>query len=383
MRILHTLPENERPTWVEINLENLIHNFRLMADFVGPEVAVMPAVKADAYGHGAVECVRALQSAGAQWFGVALPEEAYALREAGITESILCLGSFWEGQEHDIIAKKLTPAIFRIDLLERLNRAAREMKTSVDYHLKVDTGMGRLGVRMNSLDEFLAQAEQLKHVSLAGVMSHMAAADHEDKEEFTRGQMARFEEALRIVRKRGHQPKWIHQANGAAAHAYPESRGNLVRLGGVTYGLWRDVTNSNAAPLDWRPVLSLKTRVELLKTVGKGEAIGYGGTFVTERESLIATLPIGYHDGLPRSLSNKGEVLIRGIRAPMVGRISMDLTLIDVTDVAEVETGDDVIIIGEGITAEEVGKRSGTISYEVSCGISERVPRVVKIGARR
>jgi alanine racemase len=208
----------------------------------------------------------------------------------------------------------------------------------------------------------------------------MACADLPEKEPFSREQMECFELALGMVSGRGHQPRWIHQANGAAAHAFPESRGNLIRPGGVLYGLWRDVTNRGLPPMDWRPVLTLKTRIELIKTVGAGVPLGYGGTFVTSRESRIATLPIGYQDGLSRGLSNRGEVLIRGQRAKVAGRISMDLTLIDVTDVPDLRVGDEVVLIGsdgnQTITAEELAGLIGAISYEVTCGISERVPRV-------
>jgi alanine racemase len=342
----------------------------------------MPAVKADAYGHGAVECARALEAAGAELFAVALPEEGITLRSAGLTANILTLGGFWEGQEESIIAHQLTPTIFRLDLLDRLNRAARAAGSIVDYHLKVDTGMGRLGVRDAELDRFLDEIAGFDNVRLDGVMTHLASADDPDKKDFTARQLSLFESAVEVVRSRGHRPSWIHQANSAAAHAYPRSRGNLVRLGGVLYGLWRDVTDRSVAPFDWRPVMSLNTRITLLKTVPAGTPLGYGGTFITSRESRIATLPIGYEDGLRRSLSNQGKVIVRQQLAPIVGRISMDLTLVDVTDVKDASLGDQVVIIGaqgdQGISAEEIAAQAGTLSYEVTCGISDRVPRVYR-----
>lgn len=347
---------------------------------MGAAVAIMPAVKADAYGHGAIECARALQAAGAEWFGVSLPEEGLKLRNAGITTRVLLLGGFWEGQEGSIIAHHLTPAIFRLDILDRLNRAARAASLVVEYHLKVDTGMGRLGVPHADLGAFLDAAARFESVRLDGVMTHLASADCRDKDEFTVQQMTLFETAVELVRLRGHRPSWIHEANSAGAHAYPGSRGNLVRLGGVLYGLWRDVTDRSVEPLDWRPVMSLRTRIELLKTVPAGAPLGYGGTFVTSREGRIATLPIGYEDGLRRALSNQGHVILREQLAPIVGRVSMDLTLVDVTDVKGASVGDEAVIIGgQGsirITAEQLAAQIGTLSYEVTCGISDRVPRV-------
>jgi len=369
---------SQRPTWAEINLDNLIHNFRVTRAALGHGVSIMPALKADAYGHGAIECARALERAGAEWFGVALPEEGLKLREAGIATPILCLGGFWEGQEQSLIAGRLTPVVFRLDLLERLDRAARSAEARVDYHLKVDTGMGRLGVPLSELDNFLEGAAPFENVRLDGVMTHLASADSDPA--FTEKQTAAFEKAVEMVRARGHRPTWIHEANSAGAHAYPQSRGNLVRLGGVLYGLWRDVTSKSVAPLDWRPVMSLRTRITFLKSVAEGSPLGYGGTFVTKRESRIATLPIGYEDGLRRALSSRGQVIVRGQLAPIIGRVSMDLTLVDVTDIPEAAVGDDVVIIGKQaasqITAEDLAAHIGTISYEVTCGISERVPRI-------
>ncbi len=369
-----------QPTWAAINLDNLIHNFRVTKAAMGPNIAIMPAVKADAYGHGAVECARALEAAGAEWFGVALPEEGTSLRSAGITTPVLCLGGFWEGQEGAIIGNQLTPAVFRLDLLDRLNRAAESAGVVADYHLKVDTGMGRLGVAHSELAGFLDGAARFENVRLDGVMTHFACADDHDKKGFTGRQISLFENAVETVGLRGHRPTWVHQANSAGAHAYPRARGNLVRLGGVLYGLWRDVTDRSIQPLDWQPVMSLHTRIMLLKTVPLGTAVGYGGTFITERESRIATLAIGYEDGFRRALSNNGNVIVRGRLVPIAGRVSMDLTLVDVTGVEDVSIGDEAVILGSQgptqITAEDVAKQIGTLSYEVTCGIGERVPRV-------
>jgi alanine racemase len=369
-----------RPTRAEINLDNLVHNFLQMREETGKDVAVMPAMKADAYGHGAIRCARVLEQAGADWFGVALPEEGLKLRAAAIRTPILCLSGFWEGQEDLLLRERMTPTIFRVDLLEKLDRAAQSANVIADYHLKIDTGMGRLGVPWTEVGNFLHEISSLKNVRLDGVMSHFATADEPEKESFTIEQMSRFDNAINKVLSFGHRPHWIHQANSAATHAYPNSRNNLVRPGGIIYGLWQDVVNLTVPPLDWRPVMSLHTQINFVKTVAAGIPLGYGGTFVTERESRIATLSIGYEDGLRRRLSNRGRVIVRGKYAPIVGRISMDLTMIDVTDIPDAKIGDDVVIIGRQgaseITAADIGETLGTISYEVICGISERVPRV-------
>jgi alanine racemase len=372
----------QRPTWAEINLDNLAHNFRVMKEALGSDVAIMPALKADAYGHGAVKCALMLEGEGAEWFGVALPEEGLLLREAGITRPILSLGGFWEGQERVILEREITPVISRFDLLAKLNDAAQKVGRVFAYHLKVDTGIGRLGVPYSQFDKFLDEAAKLENVQLDGLMTHFASADNVDGIAYTERQIALFEAALQLSRQRGFQPRWIHQANSAATHAYPQTRGNLVRLGGLIYGIWRDATKGDVAPLDWRPVLSLHTRIVHLKTVAAGTHLGYSGTFVTERESRIATLAIGYEDGLRRALSNQWRVLVRGRFAPIVGRISMDLTLVDVTDINDATLNDEVVIIGrqgeQEITAEEIAAQLETISYEVTCGISERVPRIYK-----
>ena len=346
-----------RPTWAEIDLDNLVHNFRVMGDLAGPDVAVVPAVKADAYGHGAVECARALENAGADWLGVALPEEGVKLRQAGISCRLLCLAGFWEGQEDLIAEMGLTPVVTRGDLLYPLDRAAGARGRVIKFHLKLDTGMGRLGILPAELGNVLDSLPGLKNVRMDGFMTHIAAADEPDKSDFTRQQMQMFADALDIVHERGHRPAWIHQANSAATMAYPGARGNMVRLGGSIYGIWRDTTDPLSSAVDLRPVMSLRTRIILLKTVPPGTPIGYGCTFTTARESRIATLPIGYNDGLRRDLSNRGSVMVSGLHAPIVGRVSMDHAMIDVTDVANAHVGDEVVIIGRQGSASRGSER--------------------------
>lgn len=371
--------QGRRPTWIEVDLGALAHNFQLIKRSVGDGVQVMAVVKANAYGHGAVECARRLAAEGADWFGVALPEEGVALREAGITGPILCLGGFWPGQEAMIVQHHLTPVVYGIEMIVALDRASAEAGVVTGVHLKVDTGMGRLGVRAELLPEMLATINRLGHVKITGVMSHLASADDPQLNEFTKLQEDRFADAVRIVRDSGADPEMIHLANSAGALAHPRAHGNLVRPGGVLYGLWRDVLPPGTE-WDLRPVMSWRTRVALLKKVPAGEDLGYGCAFRTRRDSLIATLPVGYHDGYMRNLSNRGHVIIRGQLAPVVGRVSMDLTMVDVTDIPGVELHDTVTLLGRSnghsVTAEEIAALTGTLSYEVTCGISERVPRV-------
>ena len=372
-----------RPTWAEIDLNNLAANFKTIRERVSPAARVMAIVKANAYGHGAVECARRLANEGADWFGVALPEEGTALRESGISQPVLCLAGYWPGQAALCIQQRLTPVVYRVDMIESLNRAAANAGVVADVHVKVDTGMGRLGVRFDQLSEFVAALEPFRNVRIDGLMSHLAAADDAACQPLTHDQIQRFDDAVGLFRDHGYRPTHLHLANSAGIFGHRESWGNMVRPGGVLYGLWRDVlplTISNAA---LRPVMSLHSRISLLKWVPAGETIGYGCTFEASRKSLIATLPIGYHDGYMRGLSNRAHVIVRGVYAPVVGRVSMDLTLLDVTNVPGVEIDDPVMLLGSNsqnpelkITAEDLARISGTLSYEVTCGVSERVPRV-------
>jgi alanine racemase len=369
-----------RPTWAEIDLDALAHNFRVIRNHVGEAVKILAAVKANAYGHGAPECARRLEREGADWFGVALPEEGIELREAGVTKPILCLGGFWPGQEGLCLQKQLTPVIYRTDMLQTLDQAARDANVTAPVHVKIDTGMGRLGVRFDGVSEFCATLKRFPNLRLDGLMTHLAVADDEAKRAFTDEQMRKFDQAVEVFRTQGFSPNLIHAANSAATFARQRNGENMVRPGGTLYGFVRDVLPENIATPDLRPLMSLFTRIMLLKQVPRGEKLGYGTTFETERDSLIATLPIGYDDGYARALSNRGRVIVRGQLAPVVGRVSMDLTLIDVTEVAGVQLNDQVTLLGAAgqhrITAEELGLMAGTISYEITCGISDRVPRV-------
>lgn len=377
---------HDRPTWAEIDLDALASNFQLVRKVVGPGIGVMAVVKANAYGHGAVQCAKRLESAGADWFGVALPEEGIELRRAGITKPILCLGGFWPGQAGSLIKYGLVPAVYRLDMLDELNAAAVGAGRVVDAHLMLDTGMGRLGVRFDDVQHFAGKLDSFGNVRIDGVMTHFAAADDPSHNEFTRRQATRYEGALQKLESFGVRPTYRDLANSAATVSHSYSRGNLVRPGGVLYGLWRDILQPMSPPLPLKNVMSLYSRIVLLKRVPAGESIGYGCTFRTARESLIATMPVGYHDGFVRANSNRGKVMISGHFAPVVGRVSMDLTIVDVTDVPDVKLHDKVTLIGRDggleLYAEDMAKMAGTLSYEITCGISERVRREIVVSGQ-
>jgi alanine racemase len=368
-----------RPTWAEVDLDALAWNFRAVRGRVGPGVKVMGVVKGDAYGHGAAECARRLEAEGADWFGVATPEEGMALRRAGVSRPVLSFGGFWEGQAAGCVAGGIVPVVYRPDMAAAFDAAARDAGVVADVHVKIDTGMGRLGVRYDEAAEFAEALRSFTNIRVDGLMTHFAAADEPRRDCFTSDQLSRFREGVAAFRARGFDPTYEHMANSAATFAHPETRGNMVRPGGVLYGLWRDVLPPLADAPGLRPVMSLRTHVTLLKQVHAGETLGYGCTYEAAREMTVATVPAGYADGYARALSNRGRVVVRGVYAPVVGRVSMDLTLVDVTGVEGVRVGDRVTLLGaEGpllLPTEDLARTAGTLSYEITCGVSARVPR--------
>ena len=369
-----------RPTWAEISLPNLIHNYQTVKKYLRDQAQLMAVVKANAYGHGAVECARVLEhEAQADWFGIALIEEGIELREAGITKPILCLGGFWHGQAEAVITHDLTTVIHRLDQAEELNVQAKSANQTVNCHVKVDTGLGRLGVPFSEFSEFLAALKQYTNLNIDGLLTHFAEADEVDST-FTNSQIQTYEAALKMMRENGFNPTYQHLSNSAGIHSHPNAQGNLARAGATLYGFTRDVIAPQPEAFDVKTVMSLHSKIVHLKTVSAGTPLGYGRTFITNCESRIATLPIGYADGLRRAHSNQGRVILRGKFVPIVGRISMDLTIVDVTEIPAVVLGDEVILLGEQngirISAEDLAEEIGTISYEIACGISYRVPRL-------
>lgn len=365
-----------RPTHAYIDLDALASNFHATRQFVGPDLRYMAVVKADAYGHGAVECSRRLEAEGVDWFGVAIPEEGVELRQAGIKKPILCLGSFWPGQEEILLGHALTPVIFDLNTANRLNDLAAKRDLPVVIHVKIDTGMGRVGIRHDAVASFANALKQFSNLRVDGLLTHFASAENPGEDDFTALQIGLFNKACDEFRRAGHSPEIFDLANSPGAIIHPDSRGNLVRLGGALYGLLDDILHHETERPELMPVLSLCSSIASIKRLPAGESLGYGRTFITKRESLIALVPIGYADGYPRVLSNKGKVVINGIAVPVVGRISMDWTLVDVTDVPSPTVGDKVVLIGGEILAADIARESGTIGYEITCGISPRVPRI-------
>ena len=371
-----------RPTWAEVNLAALQRNFRAVKTFLAPEATICCVVKCDAYGHGSVECSRALQEAGATWFGVTSTEEAVKLRRGYVTTRILVMTGFWRGEEEEILESNLTPAIWSAEHVHLLRAAAeRRPKRRVPVHIKVDTGMSRLGVQIPELPKLIEALKAAEDLEVEGVFSHLASSENLNAES-AREQIARFEEVRKIFREHGTTPKYEHLANSAAVAGRRETWHNMVRPGLLLYGGCLPLEANGAKPempIELTPVLSWKTRVIALKDLPAGQAIGYGGNYVTKAPMRIAVIPVGYGDGFSRHLSSKGRVIIRDRYAPIVGNVSMDLVTVDVTDIPGTSIGDEVVLIGRSehcqIDVEEHAMHTETIPYEILCGLSPRVPR--------
>lgn len=374
-----------RPTWAEVSVERLRQNFRAVQQHVGSRVNICAVVKADAYGHGAVECSRALEDEGAKWLGVTSLDEAIPLRDAGIEARILLMTGFWRGEEEEIVQLGLTPTVWESWQIEGLEKAAAVVGISkFSVHLKVDTGMGRLGVSLEELPGVCAVIKASPHLLLEGVSTHLASSEILDAPSYEE-QLKQFEQARRVLREADLAPTLAHVANTSAAIARRESWNNMVRPGLALYGYYlpferagREVSGS-AWRLNVKPVLTWKTRILSLREAGANEALGYGGTYITKSPARIAVLPVGYADGFNRALSSRGRVIVREHYAPIVGRISMDLTLADVTGIAGAGVGDEVVLLGSSdglcVSPQEHADLANTIPYEILCGISKRVPR--------
>lgn len=374
-----------RPTWAEVSLSALRQNFRTVQQHVGADVTVCSVVKADAYGHGAVDCSLALEAEGGTWFGVTSLDEAIPLRDAGLRGRILLMTGFWRGEEEEIVALGLTPTVWESWQIKSLEKAAAKLRvTKHPVHLKTDTGMGRLGVHLKELPDICALLASSSHLFLEGFSTHLASSEVLDAPS-SEAQLRQFEEAKRIVGKAGLKPALVHAANTSAVISRRESWNSMVRPGLALYGYYlpfqragREVSGG-AWQLDVKPVLTWKTRILSVRDAGAHEALGYGGTYVTQSPARIAVLPVGYADGLNRALSGGGRVIVRDHYAPIVGRISMDLTLVDVTGIAGVDVGDEVILLGTSnglmVSAREHADLANTIPYEILCAISKRVPR--------
>jgi alanine racemase len=373
-----------RPTWAEVSLSALRQNFRTVAKHVGTGITVCAVVKADGYGHGAVECSRALHAEGAKWLGVTSLDEAIPLCDAGIESRILLMTGFWRGEESEIVRLRLTPTVWESWQIQLIEKAAATKNVRHAVHLKVDTGMGRLGVALEELPEVLNALKAASHIVFEGISTHLASSEVMDAPSVAE-QERRFEEALRIVRSAGFDPALIHMANTSALISRRETWNNMVRPGVALYGYYlpfqragREVSGGTLR-LAVKPVLTWKTRILSMRNFAADQPLGYGGTYVTKEPAHVAVLPVGYADGYNRQLSNRGRVIVRDHYAPIVGSISMDLTLVDVTGIPGVSVGDEVILLGtsDGLSVDalEHARLANSSPYEILCNISKRVPR--------
>jgi len=366
-----------RPTWVEVDLEAIAHNVQRIVEMVGPKVIVLAVLKADGYGHGAIRVARTALNNGARYLGVASINEGIALRRAGITAPILVLGYTPAWQARELVLNGLSATIFNLDVARALSRAAADLNGRIPTHVKVDTGMGRLGLLPDEVLPFVLEVQRLPNLVLEGIFTHFSVADSDP--DYTRWQLNRFRQVLGILSEAGIRPPLAHAANSAAVLTLPDSHLDMVRPGIALYGL--HPSPQVRCPPDFRPALRFKTQIAQVKALPPGSYVSYGNTYQTSGEQRIAVIPVGYADGFRRAPRHWGEVLVRGHRAPIVGRVSMDQTMIDVTAIPGVRQGDEAVLIGEQgdqqITAEEVAERLGTISYEVVSEILARVPRIV------
>ena len=342
-------------------------------------------VKADAYGHGAVECSRALEGEGAKWLGVTSLDEAIPLRDAGIRANILLMTGFWRGEESEIIRLRLTPTVWELWHIESLQKAAQSLGVARHpVHLKVDTGMGRLGVAVEQLPSVLRSLRESKHLIAEGISTHLASSEIMDAPSVAE-QERNFDTARQMVREAGLEPLFVHMANTGAVISRRETWNTMVRPGVALYGYYlpfqragREVSGGTLR-LPVKPILTWKTRILSLRNFGADQPLGYGGTYVTKAPAHVAVLPVGYADGYNRQLSNRGRVIVRDHYAPIVGRISMDLTLADVTGIPGVAVGDEVILLGSSdglsVDALEHAELANSTPYEILCNISKRVPR--------
>ncbi|MFH1542056.1 MAG: alanine racemase [bacterium] len=360
-------------TYTVIDLEAIKHNIGAIKKLLAPNVLFMAVVKANAYGHGSVAVARAAVEAGANYLAVANLKEALELREAGIISPILILTESPTSVLDEIIQYDLTQTIYSVTEAQTLSEEAKKRGKTAKVHVKVDTGMGRVGVMPSEAVAFITKISSLPNIELEGLFTHFAKAEDEN-DGYTKEQFELFKQVL----VKADQIRLKHSANSAAVLFHPETHLDMVRVGLMMYGLY---PGNGRNKIELQPALSFRSRVTYLKTVPAGKAVSYGATYVTPKETTIVTIPVGYADGFSRRLSNRGQVIIQGKRYPVVGRVTMDLTMVDV-GMDKINVGDEVVLIGEQkgqlISADEIAKLEDSISYEVICGIGKRVPRIYR-----
>jgi len=365
-----------RPTRAIVDLGAIAFNIQSLRKHVGSGPSFMAVVKADGYGHGIVPVAKTALLAGADWLGVALLEEGMALREAGIQSPILVLGEAIPKGASKFVQNNITATVCSPESLLALDQAAEMSDRQAIIHIKVDTGMGRIGLDPKDVLPFLERALSLRNIRVGGLFSHFASVDEKDKR-FSYYQLDQFKHVIAALEGRGIEIPLKHFAGSAGTIDFPESYFDMVRPGISLYGVYPSSEVDHSLPL--KPAMTMKTAITFLKEVDSGVAISYGRTYKTRRKSRIATLPVGYADGYPRLLSNCGEVLVSGRRAPVVGRVCMDMILTDVTDIPEATVGSEVVLFGRQnggeILVDEIAEKAGTISHEILCGITKRVPK--------
>jgi alanine racemase len=385
MTMAKTIQFAGRPVWAEISLKAILHNLRVIRKQVGASRKILAVVKSNAYGLGAVPVAKALQKAGTEWFGVTCANEGVELREAGIRKRILILTGFWPGEEKRLIQNNLTPTVTRVDDLRHLERSAKAAggKSRLRFHLKINTGMNRLGISADEVESFARTLAACKHLELEGTFTHFASA-----EDFTARQTDEQEKVflacLGRLRALGVSPGILHMANSGAICARPSTWADMVRPGAILYGYYQSFDPPQKkqevmGQVALQPCLSLRARIISLRNVPVGEGVGYAARFVTKRPSRIAVINAGYADGVVRARTNRGWALVRGRRVPLVGTISMDLTTLDLTDVPEAVLGDVVTIYGKdgdaAIEVSEVAHEIGTVTSDLLCALGRRVPK--------
>lgn len=366
--------------YAAVDLDAVLHNIEEMKKVIAPGAQMMAIIKTDGYGHGAVPIGRVLEPLPFVWgYGVATAEEGVILRRNGLKKPILVLGATFGEQYHQMAEYSLRPNVYDRDQALAMEEAMKQTGQTMQVHVKIDTGLSRLGFQVTpqSADE-IAQISRLGHIILEGVFTHFAKSDAADKT-MAKEQFDAFVQMQELLRQREVSPKLFHAANSGAIIDLPWTHLNLVRAGISLYGLWPSDEVAKEK-LSLRPALSLKSRIVFLKELAEGRCISYGATYTVARPSKIATVPVGYGDGYPRSLSNKGWVLIHGKRASICGRICMDQFMVDVTDIPDAALGDEVVLVGESegacLTLEELGELSGRFNYEFACDLGKRIPRV-------
>lgn len=366
-----------RPTVAEIDLDAMTHNVNLFKERVANKVEIMAVVKADAYAHGVIPIVKHLKSIGINYFAVGFLEEGLQIRNSGIMDPILVLGYTPQDGIELAFKNDITLTIFSLETLDYIDEVGERLQKKLKVHVKVDTGMGRIGIFPQDTNYFLQELDKAKWIEIEGIYTHFASADEADKG-LTLKQHDLFRDSIEELKRRVKNP-YIHASNSAALIDLPHLEQNIARLGISLYGLLPS-NEVNITYNDLSPVMSLKTRIIYLKKIQPGQTVSYGATFTAERETLVATLPIGYADGLSRRLSNKGFVLVEGKKAPIIGRVCMDQTMIDVTDIENVNIGSEVIIFGNQkgsfLSIDEHAELVGTINYELITLIGKRIPRV-------